>query len=114
MTPYQRLIDLEKFIQQQINIETIRPSYNGTQRAIAYRRVQQRLKPILEEARFVAEALNFEDLGNLPDVVLQPAFKHRSAPPAGIWLRFWWVLQRAWRRSAVTQCFQRFTGKSVR
>jgi len=51
MTPHVYLLELEKWIEDQIDLEHHPPSYNGTQRSIAYRRVLSRLKPILKQIR---------------------------------------------------------------
>ena len=50
MTAYERLLELQQFIEAQIHVETCRPTYNGTQRALAYKRVLTRLKPIVKSA----------------------------------------------------------------
>lgn len=60
MTAHERLEELAKYIDEQIYVETCRPTYNGEQRAIAYRRVLRRLKPILRQAKLVRRTFCFE------------------------------------------------------
>jgi hypothetical protein len=65
MTAYDRLVELARYIEEQINIETIHPSYNGTQRARAYRRVLNRLKPIIEDAAAIRDGFNFRLMSDM-------------------------------------------------
>jgi hypothetical protein len=59
---YSRLLELERWVKEQIDLETMRPSYNGTQKAIAYKRVIDRLSPILRQARMVRKQFDFPSI----------------------------------------------------
>jgi hypothetical protein len=47
MTALEKLIDLQEYIKTQLYLEEAERSYNGTQKAIAYKRVLLRLNPIV-------------------------------------------------------------------
>lgn len=59
MTPQEKLIELRQWINDQIYIETCRSNYNGTQRAIAYKRVKLKLDPILKQIKKIKNEFDF-------------------------------------------------------